>query len=122
MVAGRGYLYDPRRMDWQRRERMKTPFRYVWSATVLEATPHGAVAWARRRDADRWGLWLLRAGRWVDLKPDGKLYQPYCDSEGMTYDARRDRLILGWGGGYAKAGDGRLTTFDFQTRSISSRT
>ena len=120
MVSGRGYFYDPRRMDWQRRERMKTPFKYVWSTTVLEATPHGAVAWARYPDEDRWGLWLLKGGRWVDLEPKGKLYKPYCDSEGVVYDAKRDRLILGWGGGYAKAGDGRLTTFDFRTRKIET--
>lgn len=122
MVSARGYLYDPARMDWLRRERMKTPFRYVWSNTVLEATPHGVVAWAQMpEDSDRFGLWLFEKDRgWTDLKPQGKLYRPYCDSEGITYDAKRDRLILGWGGGYAKAGDGRLTTFDFKTRRLET--
>jgi len=121
MVSARGYFYDPPRMDWLRLERSPRPFRYVWSATVLEATPHGAVAWASTAaDADRIGLWRLdaRAG-WVDLKPAGRLFKPYCDSEGLTYDARRDRLVFGYGGGYNRAGDGRLTTFDFKTRRVA---
>jgi hypothetical protein len=119
VVSARGYLYDPARMDWRRDGPARRPFRYDWSSTVLEATPHGAVAWARAADGDRYGLWLFdREGGWADLKPKGKLYRPYCDSEGMTYDARRDRLLLGWGGGYMKAGDGRLTAFDFATRRV----
>ena len=122
MVSARGYVYDPARMDWLRREPAKRPFRYVWSNTVVEATPHGAVAWAQSpADSDRYGLWVFDAAAdWRDLKPVGKLYRPYCDSGGMTYDAKRDRLILGWGGGYAKAGDGRLTTFDFRTRKLTT--
>ena len=124
MVSARGFVYDPVRMDWLRREPAARPFRYVWSNTVLEATPHGAVAWAQRTDnSDRYGLWLYKGDAgWVDLKPVGPLYRPYCDSEGMVYDSKRDRLILGWGGGYNRAGDGRLTTFDFKTRKIARLT
>ncbi len=47
MVAVRGYLYDPQRMDWLRMEPMPTPFTFIWGSTVVETSPHGAVAWAR---------------------------------------------------------------------------
>ncbi len=123
MISARGYCYDPVRMDWLRRQRAQRPFKYIWSATVLEATPHGVVAWGTDARKDRQGLWLHdEDAGWVDLKPVGKLYKPYCDSEGMTYDSKRDRLILGWGGGYNKAGDASLTTFDFRTRKIEKLT
>jgi len=120
VVSARGYFYDPLRMDWLRDGRAKWPFRYGWSSTVLEATPHGVVAWGARTDnSDVFGLWLLGKDRkWIDLKPKGKLYRPYCDSEGMTYDAKRDRLLIGWGAGYQKKGDGRIYEFDFKTRKF----
>ncbi len=119
LVTASGFLYDAVRMDWLRTGPMSRPFRYAWSATVMEGTPRGAVVWARAAGAERVSLWLFEIGKgWTDLKPRGKLYLPYCDSEGMTYDARRDRLLLGWGGGYMKAGDGRLTTFDFKTGKL----
>ena len=123
MISARGYTYDPLRMDWLRRERAATPFRYIWGATVLEATGHGAVAWATDAKKDRQGLWVHdKDAGWVDLKPTGTLYKPYCDSEGMVYDTKRDRLVLGFGGGYAKAGDGSLATFDFKTRAVGRLT
>ena len=123
MISARGFFYDPVRMDWLRREPAERPFRYIWSHTVLEATPHGVVAWAQAEGSERIGLWRYdKLAGWVDLKPVGKLYQPYCDSEGMTYDPKRDRLVLGWGGGYERAGDGSLMTFDFKTRRIEKLT
>jgi len=119
MVTATGFLYDPVRMDWLRIEPMKRPFRFQWSSTVVETSPHGAVAWAQRAGSEHYGLWLFdRDKGWQDLKPKGKLYRPYCDSEGMVYDSKRDRMILGWGGGYNKNGDGSLTIFDFKTRKL----
>ncbi len=91
-----------------------------WAETLAETTPRGVVAWARAADSDRFGLWLFdRDAGWKDLDCKGDLYRPYCDSEGMTYDAERDRMLLGWGGGYQKRGDGRLTAFDFRTRELT---
>ncbi len=137
MVTATGYLYDPARMDWLGEAPsgeappgsesplgsfpMQRPFEYRWSSTVLEATPRGAVAWAHH--GDRVSLWLFEYPKgWSDLKPKGSLYSPYCDSEGMTYDTKRDRMILGWGGGYEKCGDGTLTVFDFKTRALEKLT
>lgn len=123
LVTATGFRYDPRRMDWLRGGPTKRPFRYVWSATVMEGTPRGAVVWAQAAEGDRIGLWIFRGAEgWGDLKPVGKLYGPYCDSEGMTYDLKRDRLLLGWGGGYMKAGDGSMTAFDFGSRKLEKIT
>ena len=93
---------------------------FAWSATVLETSPHGAVAWAARaEDGDAFSLWRFdREAGWTDLKPQGKLFKPYCDSDGMTYDAKRDRMLIGWGGGYQKAGDGRIYAFEFGSRKV----
>ena len=119
LVTATGFLYDPSRMDWLRVEPLQLPFRFVWSTTVLETTPHGVVAWAQQAGKEQFALWLfdLRKG-WQDLPLEGKLHAPYCDSDGMTYDAKRDRLLIASSGGYARRGDGSLTCYDFKTRKV----
>jgi len=118
IVTATGFLYDPARMDWVRMEPMKRPFRFSWGHTVLEHSPHGAVAWATSRNGGV-GLFVYKHGEgWKDLKPQGKLFSPYCDSDGMCYDSKRDRMLLGWGGGYAKKGDGRILSFSFKTKKV----
>jgi hypothetical protein len=120
LVTAQGFLYDPQRMDWLRMEPIETPFRFQWAHTVLETSPHGVVAWADSAETGEPGLWLFDRHRgWIDLEPEGSLFQPYCDSEGMTYDTKRDRMLLGFGGGYAKKGDGSLTAFSFATRKLT---
>jgi len=121
LVSARGYLYDPERMDWLRMERREPPFAFSWGSTCVEASPHGAVAWARKRNSEDFGLWLFdREKGWTDLEPKGKLFAPYCDSHGMVYDSKRDRMILsGVGGGYAKLSNGTFLAFDFKTRELS---
>ncbi len=125
LVSARGYLYDPDRMDWLRIEPYPAPFVFDWAHTVVEASRHGAVVWARRRSprgepAEDFGLWLFdREKGWVDLEPRGKLFAPYCDAHGMVYDSKRNRMVIsGVGGGYEKLSDGSFLAFDFATRSI----
>ena len=119
VVTATGFLYDPLRMDWRRIEPMKRPFQFSWGHTVLETSAHGVVAWGSAANTGRIGLWLFDEQKgWQDLKPQGSLFKPYCDSEGMTHDTKRDRMLLGFGGGYAKKGNGSLTSFDFRTRTI----
>ncbi|MGA2066241.1 MAG: kelch repeat-containing protein [Thermoguttaceae bacterium] len=135
LVAGRGYLYDPSRMDWLRIEPLPLPFRFEWGSTYVASSPHGAVAWARKKQGEQAGLWLFtgakpadwvggmrddkRTGHWIDLEPKGKLFVPYCDCHGMVYDSKRDRMLIGGvGGTYGKPSDGSLLAFDFQTRAI----
>ena len=119
LVTARGFLYDPERMDWLRLEPFRPPFAYSWGHTVIETSPHGAVAWAKKLNSDDFNLWLFdREKGWIDLEPKGKLYSCYCDSDGMVYDSKRDRMLLGWGGGYGKRGDGSITAFDFKTKTV----
>jgi len=122
LVSGRGYLYDPDRMDWIRAERIALPFTFEWGHTVVEASAHGAVAWAKKKGSDAAGLWLFDRERgWVDLEPGGALFTPYCDAHGMVYDSKRDRMILGGvGAAYEKRGSGALLAFDFKSRSIET--
>jgi hypothetical protein len=125
LVSGRGYLYDPERMDWLREERMTLPYHFEWGATVVGGSKHGAVAWAKKRAGDEVaGLWLFdRAKGWGDLEPVGKLFVPWCDSHGMVYDTKRDRMIFsGVGGGYGKKSDGSLLAFDFATHKLARLT
>jgi hypothetical protein len=90
MVSGRGYLYDPARMDWLRIEPLPLPFVFAWGETCVETSPHGAVAWARRKGSEQAGLWLFDRDRgWTDIEPNGKLFVPYCDAHGMVYDSKR---------------------------------
>ena len=126
LVSGRGYLYDPARMDWLRMERMELPYEFNWGSTVLEASPHGAVAWARKKNSEWAGLWLYdRQSGWSDLEPKGmdRLFPPYCDAHGMVYDSKRDRMILGGvGAKYATIGTGELLSFDLKTRRMEKVT
>jgi len=124
LVSGRGYLYDPERMDWLRIEPIPLPFTFGWSDTCVETSPHGAVAWARRKGTEQYGLWRFDRDRgWIDLEPKGKLFAPYCDSHGMVYDSKRDRMIFsGVGGAYAKPSEGKFLAFDFKTRALRTVT
>ena len=77
LVSGRGYLYDPERMDWLRLEPISLPFAFSWSDTCVETSAHGAVAWARKKGSERFGLWLFDRERgWTDLEPKGRLLRP----------------------------------------------
>lgn len=120
LVSARGYLYDPDRMDWLRHEKLSLPFQFRWGSTVVASTPHGVVAWAGKPNGEDGGLWLFdRSGGWIALRPEGKLFVPWCDTHGMVYDSKRDRLVLtGIGGGYGKTNDGSFLTFDFATRAL----
>ena len=120
LVSGRGYLYDPARMDWLRLDKIPLPFVFSWAHTCVETSAHGAIAWAKRDDRDQYGLWLFDRERgWMDLDPGGGLFGPYCDAHGMVYDSKRDRMILsGVGGGYDKLSSGAFLAFDFKTRTL----
>ena len=126
LVSGRGYLYDPSRMDWVRMERFELPYEFNWGSTVLEGSPHGTVAWARRKNSEWAGLWLLdREKGWSELEQGDvkKLFAPYCDSHGMVYDSKRDRMVLGGvGATYGKIAGGKLMAYDFKARTLQTIT
>lgn len=124
LVAGRGYLYDPERMDWLRLERLPLPYRFEWGSTALAGSRHGVVTWARKKAGEDAGLWIFdRDKGWSDLEPKGKLFPPYCDAHGLVFDAKRDRMILsGVGGGYSKISNGTFLAFDFASKSLTTLT
>jgi hypothetical protein len=120
LVSARGYLYDPERMDWLRLEPLLLPYRFEWGATAVGASRHGVVAWARKKTGEDAGLWLFdREKGWTDLEPKGKLFVPWCDSHGLVYDSKRDRMIFSSvGGAYSKTSNGNLLSFNFGTRTL----
>lgn len=120
LVSARGYLYDPERMDWLRQEPLPLPYRFEWGATAVGASKHGVVAWARKKTGEDAGLWLFDSEKgWTDLEPKGKLFVPYCDSHGLVYDSKRDRMICSSvGGGYSKTSNGSLLSFSFGTKAL----
>lgn len=122
LVTALGYLYDPERMDWVRAEPFKPPFRYDWGHVVIESSPQGAVAWAATLgNSDAGALWLFdREKGWEDLKAQGKMFVPWCDTDGMVYDPKRDRMLIG--GGRSAGKDGAIWAFDFKTRTIDKLT
>jgi len=120
LVAARGYLYDPERMDWLRLEPLSLPYRFEWGSTAMAASRHGVVTWARKKTGDDGGLWLFERDKgWTDLESKGKLFVPYCDSHGLVYDSKRDRMVFsGVGGGYNKTSNGTLLSFNFATHAL----
>ncbi len=124
LVNGRGYLYDPERMDWLRIERLRLPYTFGWDSTVLKASPHGAVAWAKRGNGADSGLWLFdREKGWVDLEPKGSPGVASFDSRGMVFDSKRDRMVFsGAGSAYGKISNGGLGAFDFRTKAVEAIT
>jgi hypothetical protein len=124
MVTARGFLYDPDRMDWLRIEPFKSPFRYSWGHTLVAGSPHGAIAWGNSIDKDAPGLWLFdRQAGWQNLpfKPvgDAKLFTPWCDSHGMVYDSKRDRMLISAvAGAYSKTSGGSFMSYDFKTQNL----
>lgn len=122
MVTARGFLYDPERMDWVRAEPFKSPFKYSWGSIVVASSAHGAVAWGVAGETP--SLWLFdRDKGWTALDPKGKLFTPWCDSHGMVYDSRRDRMLISSvGGGYSKPSSGAFLSFDFKTRTLEGVT
>lgn len=118
LVTARGFLYDPERMDWVRTEPFKSPFKYSWGSIVIASSAHGAVAWGVAGETP--GLWLFdRDKGWTPLDAKGKLFTPWCDSHGMVYDSKRDRMLISSvAGGYGKKSNGSFLAFDFGTRAL----
>jgi len=115
MVTGYGGLYDPVKMDWVHHASHKQPFEADWGGMIFQTTPHGVVAWAHLPSRGPFGLWLFDLEKgWSSLQPVGPVPGCWCDSNGLTYDSKRDRLVLGPAGGKS----GQMTTFDFATKKV----
>lgn len=89
-------LYDPQRQTWAFDEQVATPWPVSKYTTVLCSTPHGIVAWVQNPSPSSMGLFLLEAGRkWTALPTHGEpLPVTVTDGSTLTYDSRRDRLLM----------------------------
>jgi hypothetical protein len=89
------YLFDPGRGDWDRPPSASAGLD-GWNAVAC-STPRGVCSykWARRGESS----WLYRLDaetrRWVELPVRGdKLLKGAADRCGITYDSKRNRLVI----------------------------
>ena len=79
----------------------------------------GSTLYAFNTVDKTWKMYQRDKG-WTDLLPSSKIFPGYCDSHGMVYDSKRDRMIFtGVGGGYAKKSQGGLLAYDFASGTLS---
>ncbi len=109
------YVYDPAKADWIGRYAIAKGMNNSTYAMQARGTPHGVFAWANS------GAWLLDPAtlQWKRLDVTGKMPETGVDSCGMTYDAKRDRMLLLTLGGYAKPYDGQIHALDFKTLHVA---
>ena len=106
------YFYDPVRMDWLATTR-PVPYRANYNYTLSVTTARGVAVWSLvNRDP---GLWTVDLSRGPDgmvvrrIKVSGgTLPANTVDRDGMTYDSKRDRLILHCVGDPKKRRDDRV--------------
>jgi hypothetical protein len=118
-INGFTYLYDPVRMDWERRP-IPNPFYGHPYQTAVNGTPHGAVAYALRDstggEKGAMGLWRFDAqAGWQALPRKGQLPPTATDGHASCYESRRDRLIHMSAPGYGIQCDGSVGFYDFKT-------
>ena len=96
LVSGRGYLYDPERMDWLRMEPIPLPFAFDWGSIVRRDQPRTAPSPGRRKTgSEDCGLWLFdREKGWIDLEPQGQALRALLRlaRHGLRLPARPDAL------------------------------
>lgn len=106
------YFFDPQAEKWSRSTE-RNPYRPDFYNVTVCATPEGAVVWADKRDGGA-GLWRLDAGKrlWQPLPLTGTLPAKSPDKHGMTYDARRARLLFF---SNADKNKGDVAAYDFKS-------
>jgi hypothetical protein len=116
------WVYDPDTRDWEPQVR-PAPFRAERHSLGLCPTPHGVVAWSvalQNGHGDRSGLWILKdlaSNRWDELvKPvTAAVLGVGCDSAGMTWDSKRDRIYLFQ---MSQKQKGRICYYDFKEEKV----
>ena len=111
--AGRFFVYDPLKRDWQGRvgprfARIGQPggAKQYQNITCVPA-PSGLVAWTPDRG-------LLGLHTWKQLPLEGKLPAMHVDSQAMTFDSKRDRLLL-----FSRKLQGKVAAYDMATGEMS---
>lgn len=113
--GGHTFLYDTEHMDWDS-ARIDNPSGVLGrDNTGITYTPHGAILMTA--DGRLWSM-DTSARHWVQLSVTGDPAPGYyADNTGLTYETRRDRLIL------AQTGNPpALYTFDFADNRWTRRT
>lgn len=91
-------LYDPETRTWPFAEKFgDLPFFASKYINYLITTPHGVYCWTQTKESQsKFGLWKLEGGKaWKEIKTSGEpLPRPVCDGSTITYDAKRDRLLI----------------------------
>ena len=89
------YVFDPNTEKWTRLPG-KNPYRSNFYVVTVCTTPSNAVVWADPKEGEKGGLWRLDAQSrtWKVLPLKGELPSKSADHHGMTYDSKRDRLLL----------------------------
>ncbi|MFO7899963.1 MAG: kelch repeat-containing protein [Planctomycetota bacterium] len=113
------YVFDPDVADWTGRVRKPRGMNYRGSfyTLTLATTKDTVYAWG-----GRWGhaigmhQWRPEKRAWQAVKVTGaKLPSPAVDHSGMTWDSKRDRLIL-----FPKKFGGTLWALDVTTNKLSA--
>ncbi len=121
LVSGRGYLYDPDRMDRAADRADSAAVRLFLGRDLRQDLgPRRGCAWAPQAgERAQSAAVAVRPREGVDRsQAAGQLFAPTATPTEMVYDSRRDRMILsGVGGGYGKISNGTFLAFDFKTRA-----
>ena len=113
------YFFDPLTGKWSRSEQ-KNPFAANFYTSTVCPTPGGAVTWTD--EAGGAGAWLFRFNAetkgWKPLPKEinTALPQKSADRHGMSYDSKRDRLLL-----FSDVGEkkGQVAVYDMKTFAVS---
>jgi len=114
-------FYDPGARAWPHAEKLGPPPPFVSSKyhNYLVTTPKGVICWAFGAASKKPGLWRLEGGKaWKEIALSGEaLPGTTMDSfTTITYDSKRDRLIMTASKGYQHEGPhGQIWTVDLQT-------
>jgi hypothetical protein len=89
------YFFDPNTSEWTRSPE-KNPYQPNFYVVTVCATPKGAVVWANKMPGGGAGLWRLDAATrtWKELPLKGDMPGTSADHHCLTYDSKRDRLLL----------------------------
>lgn len=90
------HFYDPQRRVWSAEERLaNNPFNGSKYTSYIVRTDQGAVVWAVGDSVSQYGIWKLTAAGWQELPTSGEpLPRPVTDGSTITFDAKRNRLLL----------------------------
>jgi len=114
-------FYNPETHTWPTDERVETPWPVSKYTTVVCSTPRGLIAWVHNPSPSSMGLFRLEPGRrWTALPTTGDpLPTTETDGSTLTYDSRRDRLLMTTS--TAKDPLGQVWTYDLTSGTVTKR-